>query len=174
MKLFLDTEFNGLGGDLISMALVSDRGAEWYCVVSEPRVWDAWAYENVFPHLGEEPVGVKAFEHSLEAFLLEADGAEIYADWPADFGHLSDALTAISARRGYRLLLTCSMHLIESGELRPAVPHNALSDARALRDWHMGLTIDDSDKSLALLADECRLQSFSDEPQKPGDDVLWW
>lgn len=139
MKLYLDTEFDPPTETLISMALVGDRGAEWYCVVDVPKQPAPWVAEHVIPHLGEEPVGIKAFQFSLEAFLLEADGAEIYADWPEDFTHLSRALSAISARRGYKLLLTCSMHLIESGELRPAVPHNALSDARALRDWHMGL-----------------------------------
>lgn len=33
MKLFLDTEFNGWGGDLISMALVPAMGEPFYCVL---------------------------------------------------------------------------------------------------------------------------------------------
>lgn len=139
MKLYLDCEYNGLNGGLISMAMVSERNSEWYCVVDVPREIDPWVAEHVIPYLGEEPIGEKAFLHSLEAFLLEAGGAEVYADWPADFEHLSRALTAISARKGFKLLLECTMHLIESDELHPAVPHNALSDARALRDWHVGL-----------------------------------
>lgn len=157
MRLFLDCEFNGLHGSLISMALVSDRGAEWYCVVDRPKDPDPWVAEHVLPYLGEEPIGVKAFEHSLEAFLLEANGAAIYADWPADFEHLSRALTAISARRGFKMLLECTMHLVESGELHSVTPHNALSDARALRDGLMGL----GRPQEAVQA-------------KVGDGLLWW
>lgn len=41
MRLYLDTEFNGFGGSLISAALVSTGGHEWYEVLpcSHPNAW---------------------------------------------------------------------------------------------------------------------------------------
>lgn len=32
MKFYLDTEFNGFGGELISLALVSEQGHEWIII----------------------------------------------------------------------------------------------------------------------------------------------
>jgi hypothetical protein len=55
MNLFLDCEFNGFGGELISMALVDGDGNYFYEVLPclEPI---NWVKENVLPMLDKQPV----------------------------------------------------------------------------------------------------------------------
>lgn len=47
MSLFLDVEFNGHHGELISLALASTCGHHFYEVAPEPRVWTEWCAANV-------------------------------------------------------------------------------------------------------------------------------
>lgn len=141
MRLYLDTEFNGFGGELISLALVSEDGREWYEVLPVPRIPHPWVQEHVIPKIGKLPIEGWEFRESLCAFLRQFDGAEIIADWPADFEHLCNHMTGIGAELGCRLAIECRMTLLRgSPDISPEDPHNALSDARALRDWHIGLT----------------------------------
>lgn len=137
MRLFLDTEFNQLRGELISMALVSEDGkSEWYEVRAIPERPGEWVAEHVLPKLGKDPIGGDVpFAESLREFLSRFNGCEIIADWPADFEHLCHYMTWIASDNDFRLTTECSMRLINSGEFTPDNPHNALSDARALRDW---------------------------------------
>lgn len=137
MKLFLDTEFNGFGGELISMALVAEDGRQWYRVRTIPKKPHPFVKANVLPHLHEKPIGPAAFTESLFEFLADYPGCEIIADWPADFEHLSVEMAMHGAGLGFRIPIECCMRLVISPELHPEVPHNALSDARALRDWYM-------------------------------------
>src|SRR5574343_1488800 len=54
VRMWIDTEFNEYRGELISLALVSEDGREWYGV----RFCDApgwWVREHVMPHLNQEP-----------------------------------------------------------------------------------------------------------------------
>lgn len=137
MRVYIDTEFNGFGGELISMALVTDKGAEWYRVLQLPRIWNDWAVDHVLPVLNAEPVGYEVFSEDLEGFLRNFDGCEVIADHPADFQHFAEHLNIISARQDFRIPIECTMTLLRgSPEIKPEIPHNALSDAIALRDWH--------------------------------------
>ena len=103
MKLFLDTEFNGWGGDLISMALVPAMGEPFYCVLdvsAMPVV--PWVRDNVLPVLftgayAEDAVAVKTstFQSRLASFLGRAEfrgGVEIIADWPDDIKYFCAAV----------------------------------------------------------------------------------
>jgi len=50
----------------------------------------------------------------------------------------TNLLTIIGANGGFKEAYACTMKLINvPGQLEPEVPHNALSDARALRDWYL-------------------------------------
>lgn len=162
-RAYIDTEFNGLGGELISMAIITDRGEEWYQVRHVPKrhSCDSWVWENVVPVLGQEAIGDKSFLASLEAFLRPLDRCRFIADWPADFEHLSACMTRIGAMSGYRMPIECTMRLLRSGDLAPVTPHNALSDARALKVWHLA---------------DCALKraEIAQEPLKPGEGLLWW
>lgn len=139
MRIYIDCEFNGLGGSLISMALVTESGDEWYEVLELPEgeTLDPWVAEHVMPLLGKEPISADEFRAKLHSFLRQFDGCEAMGDWPADFEHLCSQMSFIGADLGFWLPIECSMHLIKgSPEIKSKIPHHALSDARALRDWH--------------------------------------
>lgn len=142
MKLYIDTEFNGFGGELISMAIAAEDGKEWYGVLTVPSKQNAWVSQHVIPFLAIEnytglPMGVSGFVNSFERFIIQYNGAEVIADWPADLEHFCYMMTYAGEKAGFRIPIECTMQLIRSGNLEPEIPHNALSDARALRDWHL-------------------------------------
>ncbi len=135
MTLYLDTEFNGHGGHLISLALVSNKSPdEFYGVL--PLIDDVhpWVAQHVIPLLDREPEPPEEFRMRLRMFLERHSGEEIIADWPDDFKHLMSAMSGGSYERNW--MVPCDMRLIVSGDVRPERPHNALSDARALMYWH--------------------------------------
>lgn len=144
-RLYLDCEFNGFAGELISMALVDGDDVAFYagCAPSEPIV--PWVQENVMPVLyssflpwqGYTP---NALANSLVAFLAHQSRRDgwvgIVADHPADFVHLNKLLDIWSSLNDFASLkFNIDMNLVRSGELQSAVPHNALEDALALRNW---------------------------------------
>ena len=47
MRYFLDTEFNGFGGTLISLALVSELGTSIYLIYPLTGMIDPWARDHV-------------------------------------------------------------------------------------------------------------------------------
>ena len=131
MRLFLDCEFNEFKGALISMALVSEAGDEWYEVVpcENPGPWVA---ENVMPILMQEALpSVFHLSQSLCKFLANFGSVHIVADWPEDIAHFCAALIV---GRGIRIdtpPLTLEVLRIDAGS---DMPHNALADARGIRD----------------------------------------
>lgn len=139
--LYLDTEFNGHGGSLISMALASTDGEHFYGVWNLPHDIHPWVKQHVIPLLYsvEDPrlihEGFAASRAALHAFLSRHQGATIVADWPADFGFLMSELVGSSFEQA--LNYQCTMKLIQTppGEPKPLVPHNALSDAIALMEF---------------------------------------
>jgi hypothetical protein len=137
--IYIDTEFNGLGGSLISMALVTDEGNEWYEVLNLPEgeTPDPWVAEHVVPFLDKEPVDGIYFTTSLGTFLRSHRDIEIIGDWPADFEHLCATLSHYGAMHDFSMPFEFRMTFIKgSPEIKSKIPHHALSDARALRDWH--------------------------------------
>lgn len=142
MRLFLDTEFNGFGGDLISLALVSEDGREWYGILPTPDIPDKWVGEHVYPFLDiadypDARMTAPAFQASLAKFLIQFPDAEIIADWPSDFEHLCYMMTYAGQQAGWRIPINCTMRLIRVEGIEPAIAHNALSDARALKEAYM-------------------------------------
>src|SRR4051812_14489044 len=53
LDIFMDAEFNGFGGDLISIALVCADGQEWYEVAEVPAEPHPFVVEHVLPVLGK-------------------------------------------------------------------------------------------------------------------------
>ena len=130
MKLFLDCEFDGFGGDLISMALVGD-GVEWYEVLYH-NAKEPWVIQNVIPYLGKPAISKRAAQDSLHGFLLGLNDVEIVADYPADIAYFCRFLETAPGKAiqvGKQLKMTIEWGL----EYKSAIPHNALEDARALR-----------------------------------------
>lgn len=88
MKYYLDTEFDGLGGPLISLALVREDAKSVYYVFGETAS-DPWVAENVLPILDSADVPVRYWNPKdaamhLARFLDGDPEPLIIADWPDD------------------------------------------------------------------------------------------
>ncbi|MFZ5698456.1 MAG: hypothetical protein ACOY9J_07035 [Pseudomonadota bacterium] len=130
MRLFLDCEFNEFRGQLISMALVSEYGDEWYEVVPCENP-GSWVAANVMPILGKAPLSsVTALSISLHDFLSLFDSVHIVADWPEDIAHFCGALIVGPGIRIDTPPLTMEVLRVDAIS---EVPHNALADARGIR-----------------------------------------
>jgi hypothetical protein len=143
MLVYLDTEFNGFGGDLISLALVPrELDAEpFYAVRAIPRDIDPWVKDHVLPVLKAQPMGEERFKAAVQAYLLSLEDhpLEIIADWPEDIAHLCAQLCDVGGRQ---LMIFPFFELVNTrggGGCVSSVPHNALEDAIALRQWHIGV-----------------------------------
>ncbi len=135
MKTFyLDTEFNGFGGELLSMALVGD-GAELYLRVAEAKDdLEPWVAENVWPIMGDGIVApVSEWGHMVARFL--GGHVHIIADWPDDIRYFCQTLITGPGQMVNIPGLTFSMCRVDAypTSLPGAIQHNALWDARALR-----------------------------------------
>lgn len=135
MDIFVDCEFNGFGGELISMAMVTGDGDMWYGVKSYPKVWDKWVYENVYPVLHADPIGADAFRSSALAFLSKYNKPRICVDWYTDLVHFYGLFAGDSHTESVGYACTSEIRLIDKYD--SAIPHNALADAKAIRDvWY--------------------------------------
>ena len=132
MNLFLDCEFNGFGGELISMALVDGEGHFFYevltCTHPEP-----WVAENVIPKLVKTPISLIEFQNKLALFLNEYLKIHVVADWAEDLSLFTHSLIISEGRAIRTPPLTMELW---TGEMcfSSEIPHNALSDARVLAD----------------------------------------
>jgi hypothetical protein len=148
LRYFLDTEYNGWGGALLSLALVSEQGDELYLTLAWDGPLEPWVERYVMPYLATVPEALRSAPMSrddaaraVEHFLAADPAPLIIADWPEDIAQLS------------ALLVTGPGVMVEVPSLdfrfaslsgfstaaNSAVPHNALHDARALRDHLLGL-----------------------------------
>lgn len=131
MNLYIDTEFNGFGGELISMAIVSADGHELYEVLQcdTPREWVA---EHVMPILGKAAISDRELQSKMQAFLSQFGSIHLVADWPEDIQHFCRTLITGPGMRLNTPALT--MEIRRDLDAESALPHNALADARAIRD----------------------------------------
>jgi hypothetical protein len=143
MRYFLDTEYNGSGGALLSLALVPDNGDELYLTfqTSDPLV--DWVERYVVPYLDAVPEQLSCPRLSredaagaLERYLRHDEEVLIFADWPEDVVHFCNLMITgpgdmIDVRHvTFRLVPMSNFSTAANSK----VPHNALHDARALRD----------------------------------------
>jgi hypothetical protein len=92
MRYFLDCEYDGFGGPLLSLALVPEDGSEeFYAIVVHDRPLSDWVERNVAPYLDtvpalmrREPQQQVAVAQELSAWLAGLSEVEIVADWPED------------------------------------------------------------------------------------------
>lgn len=144
MRYFLDTEFNGSGGELISLALVPEYDdQEFYTSLPLPEKIHSWVEMNVIPYLRHVPPGIdnemsRAEAAACIARYLEGDpNPVIIADWPEDIALLCMLLLtgpgdmAPVGRMRFELIPTPGF----STSANSRVPHNALHDARALKHF---------------------------------------
>ena len=128
MRIFIDCEWNGYGGELISFAAVAEDGSEMYEVLhcDDPDVWVA---DHVIPRLLKEPVPKFRLVQELGAFLGQYETVEIVADWPEDIAWFCTLLVIGPGDRIDTPPLTMSVVRIDSVS---KLPHNALADAKAI------------------------------------------
>jgi hypothetical protein len=138
MRYFLDAEFNGFGGQLISLALVPEdpEAAPFYealpCAEPEP-----WVANHVLPVLQTRPISRPEMITKLAAYLRGDSEPVVVADWPEDIAHLALLMVTgpgwrmPSPRLRFELL---DLPLFDSAMLS-GVPHNACHDAIALRAY---------------------------------------
>ena len=137
MKLYLDTEFNGFNGELLSIALVPSNTTfpEFYCeFVWDDYVINPWVSENVLPKMDSAKKTKYQVQQELQEYLENFVEVEIVADWPDDIRYFCELLITSPGNRISipRKKLAFTMDL--SIEYESHVPHHALWDARAIRD----------------------------------------
>jgi hypothetical protein len=149
MRYYLDCEFNGYQGGLISMALVRDDGPELY--LAWPRNdCIPWVEANVVPIVecrGASPhmVRLSSWGGMIETFLRGDSLPTVIADWPDDIRYFCECLITSPgemidiptdrAAAPYNRVIQFVVERIDAypTDLPGAVQHNALWDARALR-----------------------------------------
>jgi hypothetical protein len=138
----IDCEFNGFGGDLISMALVRQDGAALSMVVgcNDPTPWVA---ENVMPHLFADPysrsIQREEIPAALTMFLIRDPEPVIVADWPEDIIHFCQCLMPSPGQMvplsnlTFRVIRGVRKLVVEG-----AIEHNCYWDAEVARQTFMG------------------------------------
>jgi hypothetical protein len=143
VRYFLDTEYNGVGGALISLALVPDDGEELYLTLQTDEPILDWVERHVIPYLDSVPEQLSCprlsrndAAHELERYLRHDDQPLIVADWPEDVSQFCELMITgpgqmVDIRHVTFQLMPLSNF---STAANSKVPHNALHDARSLRD----------------------------------------
>ncbi len=138
MRIFIDGEWNSYGGELISLALVSEDYRTFYEVLGCYKP-DPWVEENVMPKLGKQWVSLPELQENLESFLSQFDSLNIIADWPEDIMWFCKVLVTGPGTRLDTPPLTMQVLRVDTVSSNP---HNALADAMALRDWYVNVNMD--------------------------------
>ena len=143
MRYYLDTEHNGHGGRLISLALVREDGISLYLVYPSLELLEPWVRTNVFPLIRSVPkhVEVQFVEHLEGANeimkFLAADRTTpiIITDWPTDVAYFCGAITTGPGKMVNIEHLAFEILRVDAypTTLPDAVQHNAWWDAMALR-----------------------------------------
>lgn len=135
-KLFLDTEFNGFQGKLMSMALVpEDDSPEFYKEIVMTDQLDPWVKDNVVPHMNALPISVSEFRKALGNYLRNVGDCTIVADWPDDIRHLCESLITGPGECLWPLP-NIKFELDWNIRYNSEIPHHALWDARAIKEYY--------------------------------------
>jgi hypothetical protein len=134
---YLDTEFDAPTDTLLSIALVLEDGSEFYVVISD-HAEDEWVQKNVLPKLVLPAIGRTMAQQKLEAFLKPFDSLHIVADWPQDIAYMAELMITSPgmAITTPRLTWEWERKLNTNASM---TPHNALADARALKEMDKGV-----------------------------------
>jgi len=137
MRYFLDAEFNGFGGELISLALVPEQDGlpPFYAAIRCDAPTD-WVAENVIPVLETRPLGREEVAQRFSDYLTDDPAPHLVADWPEDISHA--ALLLITGPGRMHPIRSIRFELVDPNiygfGISPQFPHNAYHDALALRD----------------------------------------
>lgn len=138
MRYYLDCEFDGFGGALISLALVREDGNSVSYVVQD---WadDPWVQANVIPILWKANASTRLWtpeEAAMDVarFLEHDDEPLIIADWPADIRYFCGLIEFPGGNMAPIPSLRFEVARVDAypTTLPGAVQHNAWWDAMAL------------------------------------------
>lgn len=138
MRYYIDTEFNGSGGQLLSLALVREDGTHFYEVLHAHELILPWVKDHVVPHFGLDPVSRAQAVKKLQKFLRKDSGPHVFiADWPEDLVHFNQMLLRDHGKRNDPFQYACLLLNLPGFDTASAseLPHNALADAKALADY---------------------------------------
>ena len=134
---FIDCEFNGFGGELISMALVADDGREFYVdMFSHQEYPTNFVAKHVLPVIDvpgaeSKPITRNFLPQAISKFLSYYGSVHLVADWPDDIKYFCESLLTGPGLRVDTPPLAMEIVRIDGDS---EVPHNALCDARGIRD----------------------------------------
>lgn len=137
MKLFLDTEFNGFGGELLSLALFpEDSSKEFYLEFEPTEEINLWVRNHVMPlmifnHKWTDPIHGRI---QLQGYLAQFETIEIIVDWPDDIKYFCEFLITGPGEMINtipKIIFELRRDIDSEGS---AHPHNALYDAIALKE----------------------------------------
>jgi hypothetical protein len=141
----MDAEYNGFGGELISIALVPEDEAapSFYEAVGCVRPIQ-WVVEHVLPVLQVAPISHDELTNRFAAYLHNDDHPILVADWPEDISHA--ALLLVTGPGHMKPIRTVQFRLVDPERLdmgahehvASTLPHNARHDANALREAVLG------------------------------------
>jgi len=138
MKIWLDTEFNGWGGDLISMALVPEYGEEFYEVLKCEHPSN-WVLEHVMHNLNKPSISLESFKQKLAQYINQWPEVHIVATWPTDYIHFMDMFLLGDGMKIKHPNVVMEMPMPNKTAaqiMMQCTTHNALDDARALKIAH--------------------------------------
>lgn len=146
MRYYIDCEFDGHGGEMLSMALVREDGLGLYlCIADEPDLLDPWVKENVWPlvhmrlPIGKTVAYVEDWGDILRRNIGVMSIPTIIADSPVDVWRFCEAISTGSDGEWCSTDfpgMTFEVHNVDCypTALDGAVQHNAWWDAMALRE----------------------------------------
>lgn len=175
MKYYLDSEFNGLHGQLLTLALVREDGESVYYAFPVTEEITSWVADHVIPVIETASWVPKHVTRDDAAYMLgvffkQDTNIIIVADWPEDVKYFSELMITGPGTMIDVPGITFEIHRVDAypNDIDGLTQHNAYCDAIALRqklrdvessDCHYNL--DDGDGSDAP----------PDDPVEPGDDA---
>lgn len=145
-RFYLDCEFDGHNGPLLSMALVRDDGDSIH-IKTDATPCDPWVVANVMPIMGSHKalrsatgIPVNGVGEVIRAFLGDCACPVIIADSPVDIGRFCRALSTSPDGEWQSAdypAMRFEVHNVSCypTALKGAVQHNAWWDAMALRAY---------------------------------------
>lgn len=136
MRYFLDAEFNGFGGELISLALVPEGAGvpPFYEAIECPDP-TPWVAEHVLPVLETKVISRAELADRFADYLIDDADPLLVADWPEDIAHAARLLIVGPGRM--KPIRSIRFELVDPGIIGTGgtnqAPHNAYHDAMALR-----------------------------------------
>lgn len=149
MNFYIDCEFNSFQGELISMAIVCDKGELYLGNVNffknDPAYTHPWVRENVLPILEAPSAGFNwvclplEFKKHISRFFydkIKEEEITIVADWWTDIEHFCNVMVGdegstvtLNKSRKYAMIVDRTIDSY-ADPLPGSVQHNALWDAR--------------------------------------------